>query len=86
MDVELIDDFRYVYEHFLTREGRLNDKKINVYFLAEYHNQTYCIQESEISEIVLLGYHEALRSLTSKELKIGLKMAEEFLNDARKRE
>ena len=81
LDVELIGDFRQTDEHFLAREGRPNDKKTNVYFLAEYHNQVIKAQESEVSEIVLLDYEAALQSLQSAESKRELEAAEMFLNE-----
>lgn len=81
LDVKLYDDFREVDEHFLAREGRPNDKKTNVYFLAEYHDQEIQAQESEVSEIVLLSYQEALDSLQSEESKRELAAAEKYIND-----
>ena len=83
LEVKLYDDFREVDEHFLAREGRPNDKKTNVYYLAEYHDQEIHAQESEVSEIVLLSYQEALDSLQSEESKRELKAAEEYLNNGK---
>ena len=80
LDVELIGDFRQTDEHYLAREGRPNDKKMNVYFLAEYKNQQLKAQESEVSEIILLDFEEALRSLQSAESKRELTEAEKYLN------
>lgn len=80
LDVELLDGFRQVDEHFLAREGRPNDKKTNVYFLAEYHDQELKAQGSEVSEIVLMDYRDALESLQYNELKRELTEAESFIN------
>lgn len=80
LDVELIAGFRQTDEHFLAREGRPNDKKTNVYFLAEFNNQELKAQESEVSEIVLMNYEDALASLQSGESKRELAEAEGFLN------
>ena len=80
LDVELLDGFRQVDEHFLAREGRPNDKKTNVYFLAEYHEQELKAQGSEVSEIVLMDYRDALESLQYNELKRELTEAESFIN------
>ena len=80
LDVVLYDDFRTVDEHALAREGRPNDKKINVYFLAEYHDQELVAQKSEVSEIILMSYEEALNSFEYEESKRELREAEEYLN------
>lgn len=84
LDVELLDGFRKVDEHFLVREGRPNDKKTNVYFLAEYHDQELKAQEAEVSEIVLMDYQEALKSLQYDESKRELTEAENFINTSLK--
>ena len=47
LSVELIDGFRQVDEHFLALEGRPNDRKTNVYFLAEYRDQELIAQKFE---------------------------------------
>ena len=80
LDIVPYEDFRTVDEHALAREGRPNDKKTNVYFLAEYHGQEAVAQESEVSEIVLMDYHEALESIQYTEAKRELREAEEYLN------
>ena len=54
LDVVLYDDFRTSDEHALAREGRPNDRKTNVYFLADYQDQKITMQKSEVSEILLL--------------------------------
>ncbi|MBR5420082.1 MAG: NUDIX domain-containing protein [Lachnospiraceae bacterium] len=80
LDVVLYDDFRTTDEHALAREGRPNNRKENVYFLAEYHDQKPKAQESEVSEIVLMDYHEALESFQYEASRRELTEAEEFLN------
>ena len=85
LDVTILDGFRRVDEHFLAREGRPNDKKMNVYFLAEYRDQEIKAQQSEVSEIVLLDYHEALQNLQYEESKRELTEAEAYLCRSTKR-
>ncbi len=80
LDVVLYDDFKTVDEHALAREGRPNDKKTNVYFLAEYHDQAIVAQRSEVSEIILLDYQEALNVLQYEESRRELMEAEQYLN------
>ena len=80
LDVKLVGNFRQTDEHYLAREGRPNDKKVNVYFLAEYKDQQLKAQESEVSEIVLLDYEEALQSLQSEDARRELIEAEKYLN------
>lgn len=86
LDVVLYDDFRTVDEHALAREGRPNDKKTNVYFLAEYHDQELVAQKSEVSEIILMSYEEALNSFEYEESKRELREAEEYLNKKQENE
>lgn len=79
LDVVLYKDFKTVDEHMLAREGRPNDKKTNIYFLAEYHDQEFVMQRSEVSEIILLDYQEAMNTLQYEESKRELMEAEEYL-------
>ena len=79
LDVKILDGFRETDEHFLAREGRPNDKKTNVYFLAEYEGQEMVAQKSEVSETALMEYEDALRCLQSEESKRELEEAEKFL-------
>ena len=51
-----------------------------MHFLAEYHDQELTAQESEVSEIMLMDYHEALESFLYEESKRELTEAEEYLN------
>ena len=79
LDVNIFDGFRTMDEHFLTREGRPNDKKTNVYFLAEYRDQEVKAQKSEVSEVVLMDYKEAMQILQYEESRRELTEAEEYL-------
>ena len=81
LDVVLFDDFRTVDEHTLAREGRPNDKKMNVYFLAEYCDQKLVPQKSEVSEIILMDYQEAFESFQYEESKRELTEADKYLNE-----
>lgn len=80
LDVTLIEGFRTVDEHFLAREGRPNDRKTNVHFLAEYQGQELVAQESEVSEIVLMDYDEAMECIKYEESRRELTEAENYLN------
>ena len=80
LDVNILDGFRTKDEHFLAREGRPNDKKMNVYFLAEYRDQEVKAQESEVSEVVLMDYKEAMEILQYEESRRELTEAEEYLD------
>ena len=80
LEVTFLDGFRTVDEHFLAREGRLEDKKINVYFLAEYRDQKIRAQKSEVSKIILMDYNEAMQSLQYEESRRELSEAEEYLD------
>lgn len=79
LDVILLEGFRTVDEHFLAREGRPNDKKMNVYFLAKYCDQEIKAQKSEVSEIILMDYEEAMQGLQYEESRRELTEAETFL-------
>ena len=83
LDVNILDGFRTMDEHFLAREGRPNDKKMNVYFLAEYRDQEVKAQKSEVSEAVLMDYNEAMQSLQYEESRRELTEAEEYLDMGR---
>ena len=84
LDVNILDGFRTMDEHFLAREGRPNDKKMNVYFLAEYRDQEVKAQKSEVSEVVLMDYNEAMQSLQYEESRRELTEAEEYLDMEKK--
>ena len=80
LDVNILDGFKTMDEHFLAREGRPNDKKTNVYFFAEYRDQEVKAQKSEVSEVVLMDYNEAMQSLQYEESRRELTEAEEYLD------
>ena len=80
LDVTILEGFRVVDEHFLAREGHPNDKKTNVYFLAECRDQEVKAQKSEVSEVVLMDYKEAMQILQYEESRRELTEAEEYLN------
>ena len=79
LDVVLYDGFRTIDTHALAREGRPNDKKTNIYFLAEYHNQKLVAQVSEVSDLILLDYEAAMDVLQYEEAKRELTEAEQYL-------
>lgn len=64
--VSFFDGFRVVDEYPLTREGEETVLRQIVYFLAEYRNQPLRMRASELSEIRLLSFDEAMASLTFK--------------------
>ena len=79
LDVTLVDGFREKDEHNLAREGRPNTIKQTIYFLANYENQTFVPQESEISKIVLLDFESAMATLQFDSFKHILMQAHNFL-------
>ena len=79
LDVTLVDGFREKDEHNLAREGRPNTIKQTIYFLANYENQTFVPQESEISKIVLLDFEAAMATLQFDSFKHILAQANRFL-------
>jgi len=81
LEVVLLEGFRQIDEHSLTREGRPDDKKTNVYFLAEYRDQKPCAQKSEVSGILLMDFESALKCLRYEASIIQLMAAERFLNE-----
>ena len=83
LDVTLVDGFREKDEHNLAREGRPNTIKQTIYFLANYENQTFVPQESEISKIVLLDFEAAMATLQFDSFKHILTQAHDFLEKKR---
>ena len=79
LDVTFVDDFRVKDEHNLAREGRPNTIKQTIYFLANYENQIFVPQESEISKIVLLDFEAAMATLQFDSFKHILTQAHNFL-------
>ena len=80
LDVVLYDDFRLTDEHPLTREGRPDDMKTNVFFLAEYRDQVLRAQETEVIEVLLMDYTNAMESIQYECSKRLLSEAENYLN------
>ena len=80
LDVVLYDDFRLTDEHSLIREGRPDDIKTNVYFLAEYRDQVLRAQEAEVIEVLLMDYTNAMESIQYEGSKHLLSEAEKYLN------
>ena len=80
LDVVLYDDFRLTDEHSLIREGRPDDIKTNVYFLAEYRDQELRAQETEVIEVLLMDYTNAMESIQYEGSKRLLSEAEKYLN------
>ena len=64
--VRLRKDFREEESHPLTREGRPQDIKHTVYFLAEYSGQTLCPGEGEVASAELMDYDRALATLPTE--------------------
>ena len=83
LDVTLVDGFRVKDEHNLAREGRPNTIKQTIYFLANYENQIFVPQESEISQIVLLDFEAAMATLQFDSFKHILTQAHDFLEKKR---
>lgn len=84
LDVALVDGFWTKDEHNLAREGRPNTIKQTIYFLAEYKNQRFVPQESEISKIVLLDFEEAMSILQFESFRHILVQAHNFLEQNKK--
>ena len=79
LDIAFVDGFRVKDEHNLAREGRPNTIKQTIYFLAEYKNQKFIPQESEISKIVLLDFASAMTTLQFDSFRQILAHAHNFL-------
>ena len=79
LDVALVAGFRATDEHSLAREGRPNTIKQTVYFLAEYKNQSWTPQKTEIAEIALLDLESAMATLQLESFQQILLQAHSFL-------
>lgn len=82
LDVRLLDGFRTTDEHTLAREGHPERIKQIVYFLAAYDHQEFCPQETEISDIALMTFDEALAAFQFESSKRILTEADVFLHAA----
>lgn len=81
LDVRLIDGFVTTDSHPHIREGRPPVMKEMVYFLAEYQDQTPSAQLSEVSEILLLPFEEAMAIFEYESTRRILREAHEFLEN-----
>ncbi len=80
LNIRIIRGFRTSEEYFLLRDGKPETKKRVVYFLAEYKKQSFSVQKSELSEINLMAYQEAMNSFQHDSTKRILTEADRFLN------
>ena len=79
LDVILIDGFITTDEHPHFRAGKPPVMKQMIYFLAEFRSQTPQAQLSEVSEILLLTFDEAMAIFEYDSTKRILNEAHEFL-------
>ncbi|MBR4069269.1 MAG: NUDIX domain-containing protein [Clostridia bacterium] len=79
LDITFVSGFRVKDEHNLAREGRPDIIKQTIYFLAEYQNQRFVPQKSEIAKIVLLDFESAMATLQFDSFKHILAQAHSFL-------
>ena len=79
LNVQLIDGFRTEDQHPLIHEGKPDTMKRIIYFAAEYTAQEYHAQDSEISEIRLVSFDEAISAFQYESSKRILKEADGFL-------
>lgn len=83
LNVALFDDFRTTDEHPLIREGRPDVTKQIVYFLAQFEGQALKAQDSEIAEIRLMSYAEAMEAFQFESSKRLLREAQNYLDQLR---
>ena len=83
LDVTLVPGFVTMDEHPHIREGRPPVLKQMIYFLAEFQNQLPKAQLSEVSEILMLTYGEAMAIFEYESTKRILTEAHEFLMQGR---
>ena len=79
LDIDLIDGFVTYDSYPLVYKGLPNVTKTIVYFLAEFRDQIPQTLDSEISEIYLMSYEEAMRILRFESAKRILTEANAFL-------
>lgn len=79
LDVNILDGFRTIEEHTFYKGNEKRLKRV-AYFIAKYENQKFKPQESEISNIRLMDYDEAMKSFQYDNSKRVLKEVEDFLN------
>ncbi len=78
LSTTLLDGFRLEVNYTFIRDGRKITKDV-IYFLAEYCNQVPTVQESELKNIYLMDYNEALSMLQFEESKEILTKAHKYL-------
>ena len=81
LHVQIIDGFRTEDEHPLIREGKPDAIKKIIYFAAAYEAQEPQPQESEITEIRLLTFSEAMEAFQFDSSKRILNEAADFLRE-----
>lgn len=79
LDVTLIDGFRTTDSYVWVRERRSDIHKTVVYFLGTFCDQTPVPQESEIADISLMRYDEAMAAFQFDGVRRILTEANEFL-------
>ena len=80
LHVTLIEGFRVSVTRPVFQEDKVVANKNIVYFLAEYSGQTCTAQESEINEIHILNYEEALSRFQFESNRYVLQKAHAFLH------
>lgn len=80
LDVTLIKGFKTKSEHTFFRGEQEILKKV-VYFPATYKNQEFHKQETEIKDILLLDYDEAMKIFQYDNCRTVLTEIENFLNN-----
>ncbi len=83
LDVTLLDGFRTTESYVWMREdGKKIDKQV-VYFLAEFRDQTPVPQETEIADVTLMRYEDAMAVFQFDSSRRILTEANEFLEKLR---
>ena len=80
LTVKLLGGFRETDLYSIHRNGAQSAVKLVVYYLGEFHGQEPHPQESEVSEILLLPYEDALERLSFISARNLLKKAESRLH------
>ncbi len=81
LTVRLVGDFRTEDAHPLSREGRPDVMKQIIYFLAEFQAQPLRAQESEVSEIQLMSYENAMAHFQFESSKRILSEAHSYISN-----
>lgn len=83
LSVNIIDGFRTEDAHAYSKMSETRMKHI-VYFLAEFSNQTPCLQESELRSVRLMDYESAMSVFQFDSTKRILSEAHDFLMNERR--